>query len=386
MTGQLTALQRWRLVLGEAADSACGALGDSSASANKGQGALDAAGMDQALGWLYGRDPDNQRRHQRERQGGSEASALTVPDWINAVHRLFPKETIERLERDAVERYHIEELVTQPDVLQRLEPNQALLEAVLRTKHLMNPDVLALAKKLVADVVRKLLEALAKEMRQAFAGVRDRQRRTRIANSRNFDAKATLRANLRHYDPATRRLVVQQPLFNSRVKRHVDRWQVIILVDQSGSMLSSVIHSAVTASCLHRLPGITTHLVLFDTSIVDVTERVEDPVETLMQAQLGGGTDIGMAVHYAAGLIEAPRRSIVVIISDFFEGGPAARLLSLVEGLVAQGTRVLGLAALDQDAEPIYDRELAAKMVARGAEVGAMTPGHLASWIADKLR
>jgi hypothetical protein len=342
--------------------------------------------MDAALAWLYGRDEGGRKRHLRERHGGLEESALSVPEWVNAVHELFPKETIERLERDAVERYGIEEIVTRPEVLERLEPNQALLEAVLRTKHLMNPEVLALARRLVAEVVRKLMEALAQELRQAFAGVRDRNRRTRIASSRNFDAKATLRANLRHYDKQRGGVVVQRPLFNSRVKRHIERWQLVILVDQSGSMMGSVIHAAVTASCLHRLPGMRTHLVLFDTQVVDVSERVEDPVETLMQVQLGGGTDIGGALHYAAGLLEAPRRSIVVIISDFYEGGVPARLLALVGALTAQGTKVLGLAALDERAEPVFDRSLAARMVELGAEVGEMTPGHLAGWIAQQLR
>lgn len=371
----LDSMARWRLILGEAAASACGDLGGS-----------DLAGMDAALAWLYGRDEAGRQRHQRERHGGIGPSALTVPEWVNAVHRLFPKETIERLERDAVERYQIEEIVTQREVLERLEPNQTLLEAVLRTKHLMNPDVLALARKLVAEVVRRLMEALAQEFRQAFAGVRDRQRRTRFASARNFDAKATLRANLKHYDLAQRRLVLQQPLFNSRSKRQIERWQLIILVDQSGSMLGSVIHSAVTASCLHRLPGIRTHLALFDTQVVDVTDRVEDPVETLMQVQLGGGTDIGKAVEYAAGLIEVPRRSIVIVISDFFEGAARPRLLALIGSLIAQGTRVLGLAALDESAEPVYDRDLAAHIVGLGGEVAAMTPGHLATWIAEKLR
>lgn len=375
MTAPIEPLARWRLVLGEPAATACGNPGNA-----------DLAGMDAALAWLYGRDEGAQQRHQRERQGGSGDSVLSVPDWINAVHRLFPKETIERLERDAVERYKIEEIVTRRDVLERLEPNQALLEAVLRTKHLMNPDVLALARQLVADVVRKLMEALAQELRQAFAGVRDRRRRTRLASARNFDAAATLRANLKHYDPTTRKLALHQPLFNARTKRHIEQWELTLLVDQSGSMVGSVIHSAITASCLHRLPGIRSRLVLFDTAIVDVTDRVEDPVETLMQVQLGGGTDIAMAVEYAAGLIEVPRRSIVIIVSDFFEGGSPSRLLRAVAGLVAQGTRVLGLAALDETAEPVYDRELAARMVELGSEVGAMTPGHLASWIAEKLK
>jgi hypothetical protein len=383
-------LKRWRLLLGEAAEDACGGLGGDDAGGGAdgvgtGQGG-DLAAMDRALGWLYGRDEEARDRHQHERSAGLGPSTLTVPEWINAVHRLFPKETIERLERDAVERYRIDEIVTSREVLERVQPNPTLLKAVLRTRHLMNPEVLALARALVAEVVRQLIEALATELVQAFAGVRNRRRRTRVANSRNFDAAATLRANLKHYNPSTKQLVLRQPLFNTRSTRAIERWQLVLVVDQSGSMLDSVIHTAVTAACLHRLPGIRTHLVAFDTNVVDLTDEVDDPVETLMRVQLGGGTDIARAMQYAAELVENPRRAIVVLVSDLYEGGSPAHLVSITQSLVAQGTRVLVLAALDEAAEPAFDRVLGARLVEHGAEVGAMTPGELAAWLAQKLR
>jgi uncharacterized protein with von Willebrand factor type A (vWA) domain len=160
----------------------------------------------------------------------------------------------------------------------------------------------------------------------------------------------------------------------------------VLLVDESGSMLSSVIHSAVTAACLWGLPGVRTHLCIFDTAVVDLTQQVTDPVEILMKVQLGGGTDIGQAVGYAAGLLESPRRSIVVIVSDFFEGASPDLLVARVQSLCQQGTTVLGLAALDEKASPSYDRDLARRLVHVGAHVGAMTPGQLVGWIADKVR
>lgn len=161
---------------------------------------------------------------------------------------------------------------------------------------------------------------------------------------------------------------------------------MILLVDQSGSMVSSVIHSAVTAACLWGLPGMKTHLVAFDTNVVDLTQDVTDPVELLMKVQLGGGTDIAKAVQYGAQLIEAPRRAIVVLITDFYEGGSPSALLGTARALVAQGSKVLGLAALDDQAVPAYDRELAQKLVDVGCEVGAMTPGQLAESIAEKVK
>jgi Mg-chelatase subunit ChlD len=366
------ALQRWRLLLGEASQ---GSLGDLTGS---------ALAADAALEWLYGRDPERALRG--ERSGGLEASQLTTPDWINDVHRLFPQEVIERLERDAVERYGITEVVTNLDVLERIAPSQNLLRAVLQTKHLMNPAVLAAARRIVAEVVRQLMEKLATEVRQAFAGPRDRRRRSSLKIARNFDFVRTVRGNLDRWDPRRQRLFVDRLHFMSRSRRQVQRWDLILLIDQSGSMVDSVIHSAVMAACLWNLPGMHTRLVAFDTSVVDLTQDVSDPVELLMKVQLGGGTDIARAVAYAQSCVANPARTMVVLVSDFYEGGDAGELVRRTQALVQAGCRVLGLAALDAEARPNYDRETAARLVNVGAQIGAMTPGELAGWIAEKVR
>jgi predicted metal-dependent peptidase len=370
------ALGRWRLILGASADAIL--------NATRGLSASELA-CDAALSWLYDREPGLKEREIRDRRGDLGPSELTVPDWLNEIHRLFPKETIERLERDAVERYEIHEVVTNPEVLARAEPNETLLKAVLRTKHLMNADVLAMARELVAKVVRQLIEKLAREVKTSFSGARNR-RRSLIKSARNFDARGTVRANLATFDREERRLLIKRPLFFSRTRRHCERWQIILLVDESGSMLSSVIHAAVTAACLWGLPSVRTHLCIFDTEVVDLTDSVTDPVEVLMRVQLGGGTDIGKAVAYGAGLIESPRRAIVVLVTDFFEGANHEVLVRNVKSLCDQGTTVLGLAALDERANPNYDRDLGRRLVAVGAHVGAMTPGELASFIAEKVR
>jgi Mg-chelatase subunit ChlD len=291
---------------------------------------------------------------------------------------------VERLQRDAIERYEITDIVTDPAVLERVEPNPALLKAVLQTKHLMNPEVLRLARRIVEAVVRDLMARMATEVRAAFTGTRAR-RPSRWKQARDFDMTRTIRANLGHYRPAERRLFIETPHFFSRTRKQVDQWQVILLVDQSGSMVDSVIHSAVTAACLWGLPGIRTHLIAFDTSVVDLTRDVDDPVELLMKVQLGGGTDIAGAVRYGAGLIDQPRRAIVALITDFYEGGSAELLIRTVRDLVEQGTKVLGLAALDQDANPSYDRDMAQKLADVGASVGAMTPGQLAAFVAEQV-
>jgi Mg-chelatase subunit ChlD len=366
---------RWRLVLGKASEASldprAGMSGDDMAA-------------DAALSWLYDRSHELAERDIRERGGGLGSSVLEVPTWLSEVHRLFPKETVERLERDAVEKYQIHEIVTNPEVLARVEPNEALLRAVLLTKHLMVPQVLEMARHLVAQVVRKLIAKLSRTVRRTFHGTRARTRSS-LKIAKNFDARGTIRKNLATYDRASGRLFVRTPLFLSRTRKHLERWQIILLVDESGSMLGSVIHAAVTAACLWGLPGTKTHLCIFDTEVVDLTERVTDPVEVLMKVQLGGGTDIGKAVGYAQGLIENPRRSIVVLITDFYEGASAAVLVARVKALCDQGTTVLGLATLDREAQPAYDRDLARRLVAVGAHVGAMTPGELVGFLAEKV-
>ncbi|AOF92295.1 VWA domain-containing protein [Sinorhizobium sp. RAC02] len=372
----LDPLTRWRLILGEASDGACRSAGCALSA--------DAIAMDAALDWLYGRDDEDGSRN-ISRQGGRGDSALTTPQWINDIHRLFPKETIERIERDAIEQYAIDDIITNPDVLSRAEPNETLLKAVLRTKHLMSPDILVMARKLVQEVVRKLMERLSREMALAFSGVVDRRRHSRFKIASDLDFRRVVKDNLKHYDPQTRRLTVEKLHFFARNQRHMKQWQIILLVDQSGSMLDSVIHSAVTAACLWALPGVKTHLVAFDTNVVDLTHDVDDPCELLMKVQLGGGTDIQKAVGYAAELISQPEQAIVVLISDFYEGASPAMLIQRVTELTAQRTLVLGLAALDSTAEPAYDRDMARKLVAAGAEVGAMTPGELAGWLAAKI-
>jgi Mg-chelatase subunit ChlD len=370
-------LERWRLVLGEPGDAAL---------AGRQLGAV-ATARDAALDWLYGRDEELGRRGVRRagrRHGGDGPTTLTTVDWLDEITRLFPRETLERLQRDAVERYEIHDLVTDPAVLERIEPNQALLKAVLRTKHLMNPEVLRLARRIVEAVIRQLTERLATEVRAAFTGARAR-RPSRFRQARNFDVRLTIKENLGHYRPEDKRLFIETPRFFSRTRRHLDQWQVILLVDQSGSMAGSVIHSAVTAACLWGLPGVRTHLVAFSTDVVDLTSDVDDPVELLMKVQLGGGTDIARAVGYAAQLVEQPRRAIVALITDFYEGGSEERLVRTVRGLVEQGTTVLGLAALDEEANPMYDRTVAQRLADVGASVGAMTPGELATFVADQV-
>lgn len=377
MSGDRTRKTRWRLVLGAGAESTLGGCD----------------GVDQqretALGFLYDREYGgrrNVRNSAKSSQGGLQDSNLQVIDWINAVHELFPQRTIERIEKDALERYQLEEMLTNPDIIEKAQPSETLMKAVLRTKHLMNQDVLSAARIIIEKVVRELMEKMAQQIEAPFYGVRNRKRRSYLRIANNFDAKETIRRNLKNYDAASKRIIIDTPYFYSRIRRQVDKWQLIIVVDQSGSMMDSVIHAAITAAIFCGLNALKTHLLAFDTNVVDLTSVAGNPVETLMSVQLGGGTDIGKALSYTETLVINPRNTIVVLISDFCEGAPPHVMLSTVKRLVESGVNFLGLAALDRNSLPCYSPEMAAALVNAGAHVGAMTPGELAQWIAEKVR
>ena len=191
---------------------------------------------------------------------------------------------------------------------------------------------------------------------------------------------------MKNYSAETRQLVISEPIFYSRTRRQSEKWQFMVVVDQSGSMAESVIYSAVTASIFHGLPTLKNHLIAFDTSVVDLTSEIADPVETLMKVQLGGGTDIARAMRYAESLITEPRRAMVVLITDLYEGGSVHDLAQCVTRMVQGGSKVLILGALTTNGTASFDEELGRRLAARGARVGVMTPYELADWVAEVIR
>ncbi|MBO4514515.1 MAG: VWA domain-containing protein [Lachnospiraceae bacterium] len=365
-------LNKWRLMLGRYADGQI----------SFGEDSQTFQDMDNVLDYLYSREygEDEGVRDPKELMGGSGQSQLTVSKWINEVNRLFPKETIEVLEKEALDRYGMTELLTDESVLEKLEPNQELLKLIIQLKGLMNPKVLQAAKEIVRRVVEELRKKFEQEIRQSLTGRIDKNHENPIATARNLDVKTTILRNLKNYDKEKQRLVLEKVYFFSRVKHSVT-WDVVICVDESGSMLDSVIHSSVMAGIFASLPMLETKLVIFDTNVVDLSESVDDAVETLMSVQLGGGTDIGKAMRYCETLVKNPERTIFVLVTDLYEGGRPQEMFACARGLVEAGVKLMILTALDKEANPNYDRKAAAKMAALGANVAAMTPGELADWV-----
>ncbi len=371
MGAVMNVLDRWRLVLGKYADQRL----------RNGQGLQGAnARMDQALDYLYGREYQGRGLRGDIGPGSLDPSQLTLVTWLSEVRELFPQETVELIEKHALDRYGLTELVTDPQTLERLEPNQQLLRTLLTLRGHLKGEVLHMARRIIKQVVEEIRRRLESEVRQALSGRLNRFKHSPMAMAQNFDAQGTLRKNLKHFDRQRQQIVIEQLRFFERNTRRLP-WDIILCIDQSGSMADSVIHSAVMAGILAALPAFRVKIVVFDTNVVDLSEHADDPVEMLMRVQLGGGTDIAQAVRYCSQLVENPHRTVLVLVTDFCEGAPPGELVRAVKSLAEARVKLLGLASLDSQAHPVYDRQMAERLAACGMEIAALTPQKLAHWL-----
>ncbi len=365
--------RRWRLALGRYASGGLGALGGRDGE------------IDRALDFLYSRE-----YHKRGIEGGRgpgslDPTQMNAVNWLGNARSLFPESVFSVLQDHALDRYALSDLLNDPKALESLEPNQGLLKALLGFQGRARPEVKDKLREIAERVIADIVERLRTEVQRAFSGRKNRFRRSNVASAANFDWRATIRANLKNYDPARERIIADRVFFNARERRRLP-WRVILCVDQSGSMTDSMIHAAVMAAILSGLPGVSVKMVLFDTSIVDVSDRLTDPLETLLSVQLGGGTDIGAAMSYCEGLVEDADRTVLALITDFCEGASPRRLYASVARLAEQRVRLIGLAALDDAGEPVFDDMIAGRLADLGMKVGAMTPDRFAQWLAEVIQ
>lgn len=366
--------RRWRLILGGLGERALG---------GSPLGKTDQA-MQSALDYLYNRAYEKRgiQLTPQRRGAGAGSRVPAVLDWMKLLPGLFPEDVCETIRQDALDRFELHEILTDPDTLEKMPANQNLLESLMMLKGKMSSAVLDQLRRIIAQVVADITGRLKQEIHSAFGGRRNRLRRSNLKIANNFDWQRTIRANLKHFDRERGHIVIQQTFFNSRIKQHLP-WDIILCIDQSGSMAGSVIHSAVMAGILSALPGVNVRIVVFDDRVVDLSHHVNDPVEILMTVQLGGGTDIGKAMHYCEQLIVNPHRTVLALISDFYEGGDARRLLTVVRRMAEIRVKMLGLASLDDAGPPDFDRQLAGRLATAGMHVGAMTPMRFAHWLTD---
>jgi Mg-chelatase subunit ChlD len=376
-------LARWRLVLGKVAEEHGINSGDDER----------ARRIEQLVGFLFepggggGRSGRGGRggRSSSGRSAGSGPSQLTVPDWVDAVNELFPHQSKEVMQRELVRRRGIAELMENPELLEKIEPNLELVKTLLTHRELLNPKTRILARKIIDQVVEELKRKMQVQVEQAITGALRKDRHSPRKVFRNLDLKTTIRRNLRHFDEESGKLLVDH-LFFFAAERKKKPWHVIVVVDQSGSMLESAIFSAVMASIFAELPAVKTSLVLFDTQVVDLSDQVGQPVDVLISIQLGGGTDITNGLMYANGLVRQPARTIVVLVTDFFEGRPEEDLVAQARLMADGGIRMIGIGALGYDARPSYNKPTAAKLRKVGMDILLCTPEKLAESMAEIIR
>lgn len=346
--------RRWRLVLGEPAGQP---LGCTLSGAD--------AGMDRALAAVY--EPG------QDRSAGLQGSAPRVARWLGDIRTYFPSTVVQVVQRDAVDRLGLRRLLLEPELLSSVEPDVHLVGTLLSLTKALPETTRATAREVVRTVVEQIEARVADRTRSAVRGALDRSARTSRPALRDVDWDRTIRANLKHYQPEQRTIVPERLIGYAR-RSHVVARDVVLAVDQSGSMAASVVYSAVFGAVLASMRSLRTSLVVFDTSVVDLTEELTDPVDVLFGTQLGGGTDINRAVAYCQGLVHRPSDTLFVLISDLYEGGVREELLRRVQAMLDSGVQVLVLLALADEGTPSYDGDLAAELAALGAPAFACTP------------
>lgn len=338
--------------------------------------------MSQALSALYG-DGDGAPKG----RGGLGGSAPRVAKWLGDIREFFPTSIVQVIQKDAFERKGLRQMLLEPEFLATVEADVNLVADLVALRGVMPEKTKETARAVIAKVVAELMERLERKTADAIRGALDRSRRTNRPRFADIDWPRTIHANLRHYQAEHQTVVPERLIgFMRQQRRIVDLDEVILCIDQSGSMATSVVYASIFAAVMASLPVVATKLVCFDTAIVDLTEELTDPVEVLFGIQLGGGTDINRAVAYCEDRIERPAKAHLVLITDLYEGGDAEALVDRLARLVLSGVNVIVLLALTDSGRPSYDPALSAKVAALGIPVFACTPDQFPELMATALR
>ncbi|MEV5601154.1 VWA domain-containing protein [Streptomyces sp. NPDC052299] len=360
-------LRRWRLVLGA----------DSEESTGRGLTGRDAA-MDQALTALYGSGGRPGGRSGSGRSAGLGASAPSVARWLGDIRTYFPSSVVQVMQRDAIDRLGLSALLLEPEMLEAVEADVHLVGTLLSLNKAMPETTKETARAVVRKVVEQLEKRLTTRTRATLTGALDRSAKVTRPRHHDIDWDRTIRANLKNYLELPGRdgagtIVPERLIGYGRAAQSVKK-DVILCIDQSGSMAASVVYASVFGAVLASMRSLRTRLVVFDTAVVDLTDQLDDPVDVLFGTQLGGGTDINRALAYCQSRITRPADTVVVLISDLYEGGIRNEMLKRVAAMKASGVQFVTLLALSDEGAPAYDRDHAAALAALGAPAFACTP------------
>jgi Mg-chelatase subunit ChlD len=360
--------RRWRLLLGDPASDALG-----------GVSGADAA-MDGALNSLY--EPPEQAGS--DRAAGLGDSAPRVARWLADIRTYFPSSVVQVMQADAIERLNLARLLLEPEMLASVQPDVHLVGTLLSLHRAMPETAKATARQVVGTVVAEVERRIAQATRSAVAGALNRASRSTRPRLPAVDWNRTIQANLKHYRPAHKTIIPERLIGYGRRQNAVQR-DVIVAIDESGSMAESVVYAGVFGAVLAFISALRTSVIAFDTNIVDLTGRLHDPVEVLFGTQLGGGTDINRAIAYAQTLINRPSDTLFVLISDLYEGGVRTEMLRRIRTMLAAGVQVVVLLALSDSGAPSYDRENAAALASLGVPAFACTPDAFPELLAEAL-
>ena len=354
MTDEAERLRRWRLVLGEDAQEGigCGLAGED-------------RGMDRVLAALYGSG---------ERSAGLGGSAPGVTRWLGDIRTYFPSPVVRVMQRDALERLGLRQMLLEPEMLEAVEPDVHLVATLISLGRVIPEGTKDSARRVVRQVVEELERRLAEKTVRAVRGSLDRAARTSRPRPADIDWDRTIRANLKSYQPEHGTIIPEKLIGNARRGKRSSLRDIILCVDQSGSMASSVVYSGIFGAVLASIRAVNTRMVAFDTSVVDLTEDLHDPVDLLFGVQLGGGTDINRALAYCQTLVSRPAETVLVLITDLYEGGDREALLGRAADLTASGVTMVCLLALSDDGAPAHDPQLAADLANLGVPAFACTP------------
>ncbi len=363
--------RRWRLVLG--ADS------DESAALSESDRRLSTA-----LTALYGGETSDSDKKGR---GSLSRSAPKVSKWLGDIREFFPASVVQVVQRDAFERLGLKQMLMEPEFLSALEADVHLVADLVSLRSVMPEKTIDTARQVIKKVVDELMEKLEQKTAEAIRGAINKSKRSFRPRFNDIDWHRTINANLRHYQADYQTIVPEKLIgFMRQQRRIVDLDEVILCVDQSGSMASSVVYSSIFAAVMASIPAVNTKLICFDTAILDLTDELEDPVSVLFGVQLGGGTDIDQAIAYCEKKIERPSKTHLILITDLYEGGDQESLKRRVLNLIRQDVNVITLLALSDDGKPSYDAELAADFAAIGSPVFACTPDQFPDLMATALK
>ena len=359
-------IRRWRLAMGGEDD---GALSENDLR------------IDRALSALYRGAEQGGRK-----KGGLGASAPRVARWLGDIREFFPSPVVQVIQRDAFERLNLKAMLLEPEFLETLEADVHLVADLISLRSAMPDKTKETARMVVAQVVAELMKRLAHKTAETIRGAINRNQRTRRPRPADIDWPRTIRANLHNWQADYQTIVPETLVGHARKsKAKADLDHVIMCVDQSGSMASSVVYASIFSAVMASLPVLETKLVCFDTSIIDLSEQLADPVEVLFGVQLGGGTDINAALAYCQGLINQPAKTNLILISDLYEGGNAKELLARAAELVSSGVNLIVLLALSDDGRPAYDQAHAQAFATLGCPVFACTPDQFPDLMATAL-